>query len=57
MIVRAVSKAEMIKEPASLDYKVGEGFRTGDYAVRCFYTDGSTEDFAGHGNFIATETI
>lgn len=44
---KVVSKAEMIKEPASLDYKVGEGFRTGDYAVRCFYTDGSTEDFGG----------
>ena len=44
---KEVSKVEMIKEPVSFDYKVGEGFRTGDYAARCFYADGSTEDISG----------
>lgn len=44
---KEVSKVEMTKEPTTFDYKVGEGFRTADYAVRCFYTDGTTEDFGG----------
>lgn len=42
-----LKECSILSDPASLDYKVGEGFRTGDYAVCCFYTDGSTEDFGG----------
>ncbi len=44
---KAISKMEMLKEPTNYSYKVGEGFRTSDYAVRCFYADGTTEDFNG----------
>lgn len=44
---KEVSKVEMIKEPDNFSYKVGEGFRTGDYTVRCYYADGSTEDLNG----------
>ena len=54
---KEVSKVEMIKEPADYDYKVGEGFRTGDYAVRCFYADGSTEDISGAGLSITANGV
>ncbi len=45
---KEITKAEMIKEPGNFNYKVGEAFRAGDYAVRCYYADGSTEDFTGN---------
>ena len=42
-----IAKMEMIKEPTNFTYKVGEAFRAKDYAVRCYYSDGKTEDFNG----------
>ncbi|MDD3253336.1 MAG: hypothetical protein PHV18_12345 [Lachnospiraceae bacterium] len=54
---KEVSRVEMIKEPASFDYRVGEGFRTDDYAVRCFYSDGSTEDFTGNTLNITANSV
>ncbi|MEG2380263.1 MAG: stalk domain-containing protein, partial [Oscillospiraceae bacterium] len=38
---------EMIKEPLTFNYRVGEGFRMSDYVVRCNYPDGTTKDFTG----------
>lgn len=44
---KEITKAIMIKEPKNFSYKVGEAFRTSDYAVRCYYADGTTKDFSG----------
>jgi len=45
---KIISRVELIKEPASINYKVGDGFRVSDFAARCFYEDGSTEDISGN---------
>lgn len=44
---KIISKVELVKEPASINYKVGDGFRVSDFAARCYYEDGSTEDISG----------
>lgn len=43
--LKKVDYCELLKEPTTLDYKVGEGFRASEVAIRCHYADGSTEDF------------
>lgn len=44
---KEITKVEMIKEPSNFSYKIGEAFRASEYAVRCYYGDGSTEDLNG----------
>lgn len=43
---KVVDKALLTTEPAD-SYKVGEAFRADEYTLRCFYADGTTEDFPG----------
>lgn len=47
MLTKEVSKVEMTQELAATSYRVGEAFRTGEYAAQCFYADGTTENFDG----------
>lgn len=54
---KKISKVEMTKEPANYSYHVGEGFRTDDYAVRCIYADGSTEDLDGNALSITANGV
>ena len=44
---KAALKMEMTKEPGNRTYEVGEAFRADEFTLRCFYADGTTEDFGG----------
>ncbi|MDD2972073.1 MAG: bacterial Ig-like domain-containing protein [Lachnospiraceae bacterium] len=42
---KSVASCEMLAEPVTMQYKVGQGFQAHEYAIRCHYQDGTTEDF------------
>lgn len=45
---KKVSRCEVISEPSAQSYTVGSPFHICEFTVRCYYADGSTEDFDGN---------
>lgn len=53
---KVTTKMELIQEPSITTYEVGEAFRADEYIVRCYFEDGTKEDFSGNKLDITANT-